>query len=93
MFIEHLGESACHPGKVEGVVCAFSGDEELLLALVGDELGAQPLGVCVDEKRQLRDDREPDVVGAEHERVVVVVRVEHGVHKSITAGKYVIGSR
>ena len=38
MFIEHLGESACHPGKVEGVARAISEDEEFLLAFVGDEI-------------------------------------------------------
>ena len=41
MLVEHPGKGACHPGKVEGVACAFSGDEELLLALVGDEVFSQ----------------------------------------------------
>ena len=53
MFIEHLGESACHPGKVEGVACAFSGDEELLLALVGDEVFSQFFSMGIHTTRQV----------------------------------------
>lgn len=46
---------------------------------------AQELNVGVDEEVELAEDGEPDVVGADDQCVVVVVRAEYGVEETVGA--------
>jgi hypothetical protein len=50
---------------------------------VADELAAQSLGVLADVRREALGDREPEGVGRENERVVLVEGGGHGVQQCV----------
>ena len=61
---------------------------DLLLALMRDKEMAQLLCTCstIDKERELAEDAEPDVVGAEGQVQVLFPGVEDGVYEAVGAG-------
>lgn len=58
-------------------------DNKFFLALVRYEMRTELLGVCAHEEAELGEDRGPDVIRAEDEPTMVVVRLKHGMHESV----------
>jgi hypothetical protein len=59
------------------------GHDELRLDLMTHEVGLQALGIALDEVAELDKDGELDVVWAEDQQAVLVVRLDDGVHKTV----------
>ncbi len=62
--------------EVDGVARTLSSEKQLPLPVVCDEVGTQELRARADKEVELREDGEPDVVGADDERAVLRVRLQ-----------------
>jgi hypothetical protein len=65
------------------VVAPIANDDKFLPTILGYEVRAELLSICVHEEAELVEDRSPNVVRTENKRTMVVVRLEHGMHKSV----------
>jgi hypothetical protein len=57
--------------------------DEFSLAFMGNEDGAESLGVSIDKEAELSEDGEPDIVGAEPEVQVLLPGAYDGVSEAI----------
>lgn len=62
---------------------SIANDDKFFLALVRSEVRGELLGICTYKEAELDEDRGPDVVWAEDECAMIIVRLKHGMHKSV----------
>ena len=74
--------------SVVGIRAIKAYNFELFLSFVGNEAVTESLRTSVDIQVELRENREPDIVGADEEVLVLIVGACAGVDKAVICGDH-----
>ena len=87
ILVDETSHFLRHVAEVYGIPISGGMDSKLLLSFVCDEERAKLFSTSrtIDEEVELSQDTQPDIVGTEDERMMIIVSVDYGVYKTIRA--------